>query len=276
MTEDKTAISHFEGLGNVWDALLDDVGILLGYLQKSLEEAELVFNNQKFACCLDLTSHHTGVFHLIALGKAHHEYLSSSPFLKGINQELTMREAYTWQNRAEGEFTAGTAGGVTLSFYDPCYAVDIDKWKANERKTVSLSAVAYTLEKLKEEAFTVEKGGFFELKLQAFLKAHPDKTQADFAAPVFKVDAGHFRMFCERDYSSEYEVAGQIEAVAYTSFLGEEIAVLKVNFSHQDEVEKLFINVYVSRKILKDYRPKTGDGISAVIWLCGWLNESVS
>lgn len=116
------------------------------------------------------------------------------------------------------------------------------------------------------------EGDTYKHYLKEFLKENPHKTEQDFEVPVHRVDAEHFRMFVPTDYCSEFEIATQIEEIKYVDFLGERIAVMKVNLEHGDDNEYLYCNIYASQHVLGKYKPNVGDGINAVIWLTGFFN----
>lgn len=131
--------------------------------------------------------------------------------------------------------------------------------------------MAYSLEKLEEKDHLVESGEFYEHELKEFLKENPDKTKADFETPKIKMGKD-FRMFISRETTSVFEAVGQIDDINYVDFLGNKIAILKVNFEHANDNEYLYCNVYASETVLNDYKPQIGDSVATVLWLSGYFN----
>ena len=118
----------------------------------------------------------------------------------------------------------------------------------------------------------IDKGEFYNVSRDEFLKENPDKTEQDFEPPVVKLEADHFRMLIPKQYACEYEIATQIENIKYFKILGEEIVQLKVNLEHHENEKSLYCNIYVSKHVLGKYKPQVGDGINAIIWLTGFFN----
>lgn len=49
--------------------------------------------------------------------------------------------------------------------------------------------------------------------------------------------------------------------------------IFKVDIGHEENNESLFINIYVSHHVCKNYTFKTGDNITANIWLTGYFEK---
>ena len=209
---------------------------------------------------------------LIELKETCSEYTSAYPLLIGINNEVKLKEDYCWQNGGEGEFAVEAGDDKVINFFDPFYAIDKANFKTDKTQTISLAGLAYSLDKLKEQEFVIDKGEFYNVSRDEFLKENPDKTEQDFEPPVVKLEAEHFRMLIPKQYACEYEIATQIENIKYFKILGEEIAQLKVNLEHSDNEKSLYCFIYASKHVLGKYKPQVGDGINAIVWLSGFFN----
>ena len=269
---------HFEGHGNKWTALFGNTQkFLLENLEKCVNVGDIIFKqekilNKKFAGIVYPKNELLSVLSLIELKETCNEYTSAYPLLIGINNEIKLKEDYCWQNGGEGEFAVEAGDDRVINFFDPFYAIDKANFKTDKTQTISLAGLAYSLDKLKEQEFVIDKGEFYNVSRDEFLKENPDKTEQDFEPPVVKLEADHFRMLIPKQYACEYEIATQIENIKYFKILGEEIAQLKVNLEHSDNEKSLYCYIYASKHVLGKYKPQVGDGINAIVWLSGFFN----
>lgn len=269
---------HFEGHGDKWVALFGNTEkFAVKNMKKCVTSGDIIFKqekilNKKFAGIVYPKNELLSVLSLIELKETCNEYTSAYPLLIGINNEVKLKEDYCWQNGGEGEFAVEAGDDRVINFFDPFYAIDKANFKTDKTQTISLAGLAYSLDKLKEQEFVIDKGEFYNVSRDEFLKENPDKTEQDFEPPVVKLEAEHFRMLIPKQYACEYEIATQIENIKYFKILGEEIAQLKVNLEHSDNEKSLYCFIYASKHVLGKYKPQVGDGINAIVWLSGFFN----
>ena len=269
---------HFEGHGDKWVALFGNTEkFAVKNMKKCVTSGDIIFKqekilNKKFAGIVYPKNELLSVLSLIELKETCNEYTSAYPLLIGINNEVKLKEDYCWQNGGEGEFAVEAGDDRVINFFDPFYAIDKANFKTDKTQTISLAGLAYSLDKLKEQEFVIDKGEFYNVSRDEFLKENPDKTEQDFEPPVVKLEADHFRMLIPKQYACEYEIATQIENIKYFKILGEEIAQLKVNLEHSDNEKSLYCYIYASKHVLGKYKPQVGDGINAIVWLSGFFN----
>ena len=237
---------HFEGHGDKWVALFGNTEkFAVKNMKKCVTSGDIIFKqekilNKKFAGIVYPKNELLSVLSLIELKETCNEYTSAYPLLIGINNEIKLKEDYCWQNGGEGEFAVEAGDDRVINFFDPFYAIDKANFKTDKTQTISLAGLAYSLDKLKEQEFVIDKG--------------------------------HFRMLIPKQYACEYEIATQIENIKYFKILGEEIAQLKVNLEHSDNEKSLYCYIYASKHVLGKYKPQVGDGINAIVWLSGFFN----
>lgn len=269
---------HFEGHGDKWVALFGNTEkFAVKNMKKCVTSGDIIFKqekilNKKFAGIVYPKNELLSVLSLIELKETCNEYTSAYPLLIGINNEIKLKEDYCWQNGGEGEFAVEAGDDRVINFFDPFYAIDKANFKTDKTQTISLAGLAYSLDKLKEQEFVIDKVEFYNVSRDEFLKENPDKTEQDFEPPVVKLEADHFRMLIPKQYACEYEIATQIENIKYFKILGEEIAQLKVNLEHSDNEKSLYCYIYASKHVLGKYKPQVGDGINAIVWLSGFFN----
>lgn len=49
--------------------------------------------------------------------------------------------------------------------------------------------------------------------------------------------------------------------------------IFKIDIGHEENNKPLFINIYASYHVCKNYTFKTGDNITANIWLTGYFEK---
>ncbi len=267
---------HPTGYGNIWDAVFGVSEKLFVYLRMIMEKGDVVFKNLKtknsqYAGIKYPETSNFSILNLIEETEESNIYASSYPLLMGINNEVKLKESYSWAIDAEGEMAAETDLGKIINFHNPYFALDDINFEFDKIQTISLAGLAMNINQMEVQEFPAE-GDTYKHYLEEFLKENPHKTEKDFEAPVHRVDAEHFRMFVPTDFCCEFEIATQIEEIEYVDFLGERIAVMKVNLEHGDDNEYLYCNIYASKHVLGKYKPKVGDGINAIVWLTGFFN----
>lgn len=82
-----------------------------------------------------------------------------------------------------------------------------------------------------------------------------------------------FRMIKATKYTSEYSISGIIKSISEINVLGEPVKIFKVDIGHKKNNEPLFINIYVSHHVCENTTFKTGDNITANIWLTGYFEK---
>ena len=283
MTENYFSGKHFEGFGDKWGALCCNAEEFLAKnMVQIIQDGSINFkekiNGRNYHSLITNKREPISIITLIEEQKKENEIISFYPKFKGITTEIRLKDYYQWKTIAEGdmagEIDIEELGLSNINFFNSDYAINVRNFIKDKKVNISLSGLAFHIEKLEEKEFKVETGGFFDFMKSEFLEKNKDKTEEDFEAPIIKLDSEHFRMFVSSQYTCEYETVGLIEEINYTDFYGTKVAILKVNFSHNNEDEKQFyLNVYASENVLKDYVPQIGDGISTVMWLSGYFEE---
>lgn len=267
---------HFEGFGDKWNAIFENFEeFFCSKFVKVIEDGTPYIEHKNFWALTDKKDAQMSITTLIEKKKNSNEVISFFPMMKGITTEVTLKDKYEWKTKIEGEFACEipVENINTINFFDGHYCVDIDKFKKNKKVNVSFSGLAFLLDKFEEKEFEIDKGGFYEFRLKEFLDENPDKTENDFEKPIIKLSGEQFRMFMPTEYTCEYEAVGKIEDVNYQDFYGEKIAILKVNFSHTEDDENFYCNIYASQNVLKGYEPQVNDAISTIFWLTGQFEE---
>ena len=270
---------HFEGLGNAWEALFGDSDLFAQHLPTVVAQGTIgengcvMYHDETIVYLLQYpdcqSSVRVGVLCVTSPNKDNIEVYSFYPVMEGLPNQLVITKRHTWTNGIEGVVAAECAdNGPPASFFAPFYYREATAFSKGLRQTVYLAALAMSCEKAEQERFTIDKGPFFEMKLQEFLKENPRKTVNDFSAPVISMCG--VRMLMPSQYVCEWEYRFPILAVEQTSFMDKPIYKLRIDFVGMDD-QMLSGYFYVPETMLKGYIPKVGDDIQGVLWMTGTL-----
>lgn len=273
---------HFDGVGGMLAGLYGNADEFLDkYLRRSCAEGIPFFSKK-----LNRKTIHTLIYPAIQditilnyvkeIRKKQNEHVTICPILRGVENKVILKEAYTWGNGVEGEVAVRTLSEneLILNFYDPFFPIDKDYFVKNEECIINLSAIVRIAEELEESEDVFTEGPLYESYLQKFLEENPDKTKADFEPVVIHTCAEHMRMCINTNTTSVYEIIGLIEDIKYTEFLGKKVAILKVNLEHREDEEYFYVNVYVSEHLLENYTPKIGQGFHGIVHLTGFFKPN--
>lgn len=280
MTEKYFFGEHFQGFGNKWDALFENFEKFFcekfsHVIQNGKIYFEHIKNNKKYWALTNDKKAPITITTLIKQNKKTNDVISFFPMMKGIKNEVVLKNKYDWKSKIEGEFACilNNDNEIILNFFDGNYCLDVEKFQINKKINVSISAIAFLLDKFEEKEIEIEQGAFYESRLKEFLENNTNKTKEDFETPKIALTSDRFRMLVPTEYTCEYEGVGQIEDINSVDFFHEKITILKVNFGHKNDNDTFYCNLYVSEKVLKGYKPKINDAISSLFWLSGQFEE---
>jgi len=189
------------------------------------------------------------------------------PVLKGIKNNITIESKYTWENDLEGEIELLRKDSFNLSFFAPFYKNNFLNITKGSNIDVYLAGLAFFMEDAKM-SYNVDKGDIYKMALNDFLKDNPKKTQEDFPFVTLHMD-GAIMLFPTDSYSV-YEYRGKILELDYLSFTNKKLAKIKVCIEKKEDEYKMFINLYVATKNLRNCELKIGKDIQCLFWLIGY------
>lgn len=272
----------FEGFGGVWDAIFGEATDIVKQLPSIINEAKLdpknklVRDDGSQICLLhtpDDSPIRMGSLLVAPLEEKSLELWSFYPLLEGLPSKLSISEVAVWENGVEASILAEQpGGGPSLSFFAPHHFREQAELSVGNEVEVYLAALALKCSIGEANEFTVNEGPFYEMQLKEFLEEHPDKTQADFKAPVFSMNGS--RMFLPTGYASEWQFRWPVEEVPQMMTLrGEEIQRVKIGIPAGTDGELLPVYLYIPRRQL-DKELHAGDDIEGVFWLSGYVHKT--
>lgn len=271
---------HFEGLGDVWEAIL-------GPTENFIEIAVKFALDYNFP---DRSQHIDEAGNLILLTRSPAEgdmaagvlntreaesnelrVRSCYPLLQGHPNPLVILETHTWANGLEGAVAAQKhPNGPPLDFFAPFYFLDQKYFEQaiHEKEVLitELGAAAFSLRAAEVKEYTVNEGPLYETMLERFLKENPEKTQADFQDVTITTQG--LRMLMPTQYACEWAYRCPVEALEELTFDNKPFLKLTVPLVGIDETE-VRAYLYVSEAELNGYVPSVGEDIEGVLWMSG-------
>ena len=275
--EDFMAV-HFEGLGNIWDAVFAEGSegftqclswvTSKGVLKKG---CQVIYKEDERHIALVQAPAEGDVRATALLVSAENlgkmEVWSGYPLLQGIPNELTITKAHTWSNGVEGVVAAQASNdGPPVTFFGGFYFRDFMKFVPGANLSVSLGALALKISQAEARSLTVSEGPFYEMRLAEFLRENPEKSKEDFV-PV-QVSYAGARILFPGTYACEWTFRCPVLAVAQTELMDTRFTKITTEFVGQgDEVIRGFL--YASEHTLNGYAPQPGDDVEGVLWMTG-------
>jgi hypothetical protein len=273
---------HFEGLGNVWSALLGDDGSISDVLPTIIAEGKPIpickssENKSQMDVLLLQYPSESSVCAGVLLVKTHDDknwgVCSAYPILEGKSVNLTINKTHIWGNGVEGVVAAHSAGnGPPISFFAPFYLRDFASVALESDKVVRIGALAFSLRQAEPNEFSVRQGALYEDHLRDFLEENPEKTQADFTPPIVSFRGA--KILLPSDYSTEWKFRCPVFAVEEVSFMDIKVYKLAVDFVGVDD-DVMSGYLYASEKILDGYVPEVGHDVEGGLWMTGMIADS--
>jgi len=269
---------HFEGMGNVWSALLGEDQSFTDVLPTVISEGKTHPIRDNGGINVVLVQYpeenrvRAGVLLVTQPDNKNWEVWSAYPLFEGRPSALTIIQKHTWTNGVEGVVAAELAGrGAPISFFAPFYLRDFAGLAMESEKVVNLGALAFSLRQAEHQEYTIDKGPFFEDRLKAFLEEDPDKTESDFSAPIVSMKGA--KVLLPAHYSCEWQFRFPVLAVEEVVFMEIKLYKLAVDFIGVDD-EVISGYLYASEKILNGYVPLPGHEVEGVMWVTGSLADA--
>ena len=189
------------------------------------------------------------------------------PLMRGHAQSVEIAATFDWPDKVCGSIAAKWRGKAPIN----CFAYSSNLWSQKtafgEACHLALSGLALSFESAPNPQFTVEKGPIYEMNLARFLHENPDKTIADFEAPVVNTEKSV--LLFPRNVTCFYEMQAPVKKVESVKFGQMRFTRLLMPIARDwDDDEELLAWIYVNNKLLGELKPKPGDPLMCVIWLC--------
>lgn len=264
------------GFGSMWSAVFGENEDIINHLSAMLEAGKntVSLGNDDVRVAFieypEESSFKAGILCVKNPETGRFEAGPGYPLMQGQPNKLIICGQKAWKNELEGDIFArkDKKDGPSISFFNPYFFYDAKQYVKGRITTVNLAALALSCEESKDKEVVLSKGNsLYDQELEKFLAENPDKTEADFEAPVIQL-AG-MRILISRNYLSLYEFRCPVLEVRKLKFCGKTIWKMTVPFVGWNEQE-IIGNLYVPDEILNGFKPKKGDDIQGVLWMTGY------
>jgi len=269
-------VEHFEGHGDKWNALGVEDEVFSNVIMETVQHGALLEqfskgtpHKIKSADFFAVAYPEEGPVRSCALLTSKKNKLTLAtmfPLLEGIENTVTVRSKYPWENKLEGEVEIDINSFESFVFAT-FYKKEFESVADGSKVKMSLAGLAYAIQDA-EMSFEIDKGPFYEQQLSEFLQKNPGKTRKDFPNLEIHMD-GLVTTFPTETYS-EYQYRGTILTLEYTEFFGRKIAKTKVCIKRNKDGEQLHIYLYIPLDRCNNCELAVGKDIQGIIWLQGY------
>lgn len=269
---------RYENLGDKWFALLDnpekDAFALMPRVVKDggTRDTWSVKNEDSETVLMAWPADTPLRAGLILRGKpdGHLDPVSMLPLLEGLPHDMTVEEVHPWSNGVVAYVGAcRNEGAMPLFFCNPLYFRDARMLATpGVRHTFLLAGMAYAVRRALLDELTITEGPDYEAHAKAWLEAHPGSSRTD--VPQLKIDLRGKAVFMPGDMPGNYQLRAPVASVEEIEFDGRKVYLLRALLG-QETPNPIVLLLYASAKICKNYVPKEGDEIDALLWLQGRL-----
>jgi hypothetical protein len=269
---------HVEGLGDPWAALLADPAALMPQVVGTVLEAggtrpawQAKYRDQEYML-MAWPQENSIRAAIIVRGEEGGKLTpaTATPLLEGVPNDMTTEDLYPWSNGVEADVAAcRNEGARPLWFYTPFYFRDREALMTpGVRHTFMLAGLAYGVRRALLDDMSITDGPHFEAWAAKWLEEHPDTTRLD--VPPLKISLRGSCVLLPSPHYTVYQLRAPVLAVEESELSGEKIYILRLAFG-LDTPEPLDLPLYAPSRVCKNYVPKEGDEIDAVMWLQGRL-----
>ena len=198
--------------------------------------------------------------------------VTALPLLEGVPNDMTMEDLHPWSNGVEAHVGAcRNEDARPLWFYTPFYFRDREAFMTpGVRHTMLLAGLAYGVRRALLDDMTVTSGSRFEAWAQHWLAENPEKTRLD--VPPLKIPLRGACILLPSPHYTVYQLRAPILDMEEHALHEEKVYLLRLKFG-LNTPEPLDLPLYASARVCKNYTPKVGDEIDAIVWLQGRLPD---
>lgn len=277
-------------IGNYWECVLPEgtgTPPLQRIVGESISMAQKHFSSWRFepegedlggadfACMGFPTGDMRAIVHLMKPQGRPNFYLHSAfPWLAaGASAHLKLHHVHANHFGLEGFVEAGIDGSSSVSFFDPLYALNKDRYKIGFEHGFNLAALSLDLRLAKREPVRITNP---ELVAEMREAERRSTGQAASSLDYVEVDASQTNILLRADQDARdyYAFQGIVRTLRKTDFLDRPFLVFRTAVLDLATGD-LEIDIYVDRARFQSRAiPTAGDMASGTLWLQGCLAEA--
>ncbi len=188
------------------------------------------------------------------------------PLLEGFPNDLTVESVHPRESGVGDVAVAMLEGRNPMWFFDPLFGRDTDDLTPGVTHTFWLGAVALGARKALLDEITITNGPQYEAYAEEWLKEHPDVSRID--VPPLKINISGKSFIMPGRFFGEYQLRATIEKIQDCQLEKMPIKAFFLRFPFDDR-PAMHLPLYVSEKILGNFRPAEGQEIEAYAWFEG-------
>ena len=271
---------QLEGLRDVWAALFSEEDAFAGHLCALMREREgtlacqSVLPNGSLAALTLYTEDRSAFVAVSTKRKKDTDpsfFCSCAPLFPGTATKVRIEDVYIWGTAVEATVAVSVPAldDFVLTFFAPTFCHERERYVIGQEIYVYLSALALDCHTTPQNEVVVNRGPFFEERLSAFLRQHPEKTVQDFSPPTFSLQGS--RMLYPMKYAAQWTYRVPVLSVSRATLFHHTLFTCMVELGSVDQPLKLPLYVPSARL---ETEPVIGDELQGILWLtcsCGQL-----
>jgi hypothetical protein len=181
---------------------------------------------------------------------------------------MTVEDVHPWSTGVEAHVGAcRNEGARPLWFYTPFYFRDREALTTpGVRHTFMLAGLAYGVRRALLDDMAVTSGPSFEAWAERWLAENPEKTRLD--VPPLRISLRGSCLLLPSPRYAVYQLRAPVLDMEELALHDEKIYMLRLNFG-LNTPEPLNVPLYAPARVCRNYAPKVGEEIDAVMWLQG-------
>ena len=199
-------------------------------------------------------------------------FASAYPFaVNGVTHRIEISEINSLEYRTEGVIEGLTELGSRISFFDPLFFLNKDRYQVGQAYEFSMTGMAHFIEKPPTDEVLIQEGQFYEMAVE--------EGGVEAGSPLKISTAGMAAIFPRDDIGpAEYEFQGPMNNIRTTRFDGYPVHAMEVTVKRDVEGDQadFDITLYGAQKVVRSgLRLEEGGDLSGLLWLQGHLIGSL-
>lgn len=275
------------GHGDHWEAVEKNYSEFTAEMLPLICEKGKLVGKNAFTHAIDDIANKSGVvfglkyldspLHFLALvasgiEEGRNELWSAYPVCgEGIASRLIIDEVKAWDNGIEGIIEASVPEGGMISFFDPFFFLNKDRYRLGEEVDVTLAALAYMVQKAEQLEIEIHEGPMLEIHRKSLLEEDPTLDISTITSVPISLD-GAAMYFPRGETKDDAELRFKVERVSPITCAERSFMQFSGTIMKPDRGD-LKIIVYASEQVLNGYAPRIGDNVEAIVWMQGYTRR---
>lgn len=198
------------------------------------------------------------------------------PFaVEGSARRVRVEQVQPWSNHVEGTLVGTAENGQMIAFFDTQFFLHAERYQAGETYEFQLSALAYSLECCNGETVELTNQDVLENYYRT-RNENPPRDAAGLLPPATLSLQNLTTLFPGGVPNYPEDMLGRCRIQSVSTFHVEGTLVYRITPMPSEDGHPM-PEIFAAEHVLKSgYRPQTGDSITGLLWMQGYLLRKAS